>query len=66
MGLAPLQQVEMEEYDLLPAEVREVLQRADHLWSALDVRGLWLVQQAAGKSAADFAKWLELRLKLAG
>ena len=66
MGLTPLSQLEMEEYDLLPVEVREVLRRADHLWSALDVRGLWLVQQAAGQSAADFAKWLELRMKLAG
>ena len=55
----------MEEYDALPAEVRKVLQEADHLWSALDVRALWLVQQAAGKSPAEFAKWLKLRLKLA-
>lgn len=66
MGLAPIHRVELEEYDALPAEVRKVLREADHLWSALDVRALWLVQQAAGKSPAEFAKWLELRLKLAG
>ena len=54
--------IELEAFDALPPGVRAVLREADHLWASISVRMLWLVQEAAGQSAVQFADWLRLQI----